>query len=292
MITFTAMRRFTAVKTIIIGVVALLLGACSTVRLGYDNGPSLALWWLDGWLDLNRAQEARARPMLQDWFAWHRTTQLPDYARWLATWRDRAGGNVTGDEVCRWTELTRERVATAVDRIVPAAAELLPSVEPAQWQHLEKRFADRLAELRRDHAQPDRDARLGAALDRAIDRGEQFYGPLTAAQKKLLVDGIVGQPVASEVWLGDREARQKELLQALRRLQQEADPARRASGLRATLQRYTRPGDERQQRAQAYGCEFTARLHNSTSPGQREHLRERLAAWEEDLRALAAAGAP
>ncbi len=292
MITFTAMRRFFGVKTLIIGVAALLLGACSAVRLGYDNGPSLALWWLDGYLDLNRNQEARAKPALEDWFAWHRTTQLPDYAQWLATWKQRAGGTVTGEEVCRWTEIGREKMQLALDRAVPAAAELLPSIEAAQWQHLEKRYAERTAELRRDHAQANRDTRLEAALDRSIDRGEQFYGTLTAAQKKLLLDGILGQPMQAEDWLEAREQRQKDLLQQLRRVQQEPDAARRAVALRETLGRYMRPGDERQARWQAYGCEITARLHNSTSPKQRQHLRERLGAWEEDLRALASTGAP
>jgi Family of unknown function (DUF6279) len=292
MITFTAMRRFSPVKTIIIGVVALLLSACSAVRLGYDNGPSLALWWLDGYLDLSRAQEARAKPAIDDWFAWHRTTQLPDYAQWLATWKQRAGGNVGGEEVCRWSEVVRERIAVAMDRAVAPAAELLPAIEPAQWQHLEQRYAERLAELRRTHAQPNRDDRVEAALDRAIARGEEFYGPLTAAQKKLLLDAVVGQSVPAEDWLGWREQRQKELVQLLRRAQQEGDPVRRGAALRDALGRYMRRGDERQQRWQSEGCEVTARLHNSTTPRQRQHLRERLAAWEEDLRALAAAGAP
>lgn len=293
MITFTAMRRFSGVKALIIGLAALLLSACSAVRLGYDNGPSLGLWWLDGYLDLNRAQEARAKPVLEEWFAWHRTTQLPDYAQWLATWKQRAGGNVSGEEVCRWTEVARERMQTALDRAVPQAAELLPSIEPAQWQHLERRWAERNAELRREHAQPGRDARLEAALDRSIDRGEQFYGPLSAAQKKLLLEGILGQPMQAEDWLEAREQRQKELLQQLRRAQQEPDAARRTVALRETLQRYMRPAaDERQAQWQRYGCELTARLHNSTSAKQRQHLRERLGAWEEDIRALAAAGAP
>lgn len=292
MITFTAMRRFCAVKTVIIGVVALLLSACSAVRLGYENGPSLALWWLDGYLGLNRAQEARAKPVLAEWFAWHRATQLPDYAQWLATWKQRAGGNVGGDEVCRWVEVARERAVTALDRAVAPAAEMLPSIEPAQWQHLEKRYAERLAEQRETHAQPNRETRLEAALDRAIARGEEYYGPLSAAQKRLLLEAIVGQPMQAEDWLDARDRRQKELLQSLKRAQQEPDLARRAAVLREALNRYMRPGDERQVRWQDYGCEVTARLHNSTTPRQRQHLRERIGAWEEDARALAAAGAP
>jgi hypothetical protein len=296
MITFTAMRRSSPFKALIIGVAALVLSACSTVRLGYDNGPSLALWWLDAYLDLNRAQESRARPLLEDWFAWHRTTQLPDYAQWLATWQARAAGDVGGDEVCRWTGVTRERLLTAVQRAVPAGAELLPSIEPAQWQFLEGRFADRLSELRQEHSQASREARLEAALERAIGRGEEFYGTLSAAQKRLLAEDLVASPMDAEQWLGEREVRQRELVQSLRRVQQEPDLARRTAALRAVAQHFMRPPDgeygERQARWQAHGCELTARLHNSSTPKQRQHLRERLAAWEEDVRALAAAGAP
>lgn len=291
MITLSAMPRLVAVKTFIIGV-ALLLSGCSAVRLGYDNGPSLTLWWLDRWLDLNRNQEARARPLVEDWFAWHRSTQLPDYAQWLATWQQRAGGPVTAEEVCRWTDVARERFATALDRAVPPAAELLPLLEPAQWAHLERRLAERAKQMREEFAQTDPKARAAAALDRALDRSEQFYGALTDAQRKLLADGLAQQAVAPEEWLAGREARQAELLQSLKRAQQEPDTARRAAALRSALQRWTRPGDERSQRWQAQGCELTARLHNSTTPAQRQHLRERLGAWEEDLRALAAAGAP
>lgn len=296
MITFTAMRRSSPVKLLIIGLAAWLLAACSAVRLGYDNGPSLALWWLDGYLDLNRQQEASARPLLDDWFNWHRSTQLPDYAQWLVTWKARAGGSVSGDEVCRWADVARERLMNAVDRALPAAAQLLPAVEPAQWLFLEKRFSERAKELRQDYSQASREARLEASLDRAIGRSEEFYGSLSAAQKQLLADGLAASTRDAEQWLGERESRQRELLQSLRRVQQEADLGRRTAALRVTMLRFMRLPDgdygERQARWQAQGCELSARLHNSTTPKQRQHLRERLGAWEEDLRALAAPGAP
>lgn len=296
MITFTAMRRSLSVKTWIIGLVVLALSGCSAVRLGYDNGPSLALWWLDGYLDLDRGQEARVKPALQDWFDWHRATQLPDYAQLLATWQARSAGMVSGDEVCAWSDQVRGKLQTAVERALPAGAQLLPQVNAAQWQFLEKRFAERTAELRAEHAQARSEDRQAAALDRAVGRGEQFYGRLSAAQKKLLADGIAASPMASEEWIAQRETRQRELVHGLRRAQQEPDAARRLAALRSTAQAYLRPAEgaygERQARWQAHSCRLSAQLHNSASAEQREHLRERLSAWQEDLQALAAATAP
>lgn len=274
----------------------LALSGCSAVRLGYDNGPSLALWWLDGYLDLDRSQEARAKPALQAWFDWHRATQLPDYAQLLATWQARSAGTVSGDEVCAWSDQVRGKLQTAVERALPAGAQLLPQVGAAQWQFLEKRLAERTAELRAEHAQARADERQAAALERAVNRSEQFYGRLNAAQKKLLTEGIASNPVASDEWIAEREARQRVLVQGLRRAQLEPDEARRLAALRGVADTYLRRADgaygERQARWQAHSCALTARLHNSTTPAQREHLRERLAAWQEDVQALAAAAAP
>ena len=41
------------------------------------------------------------------------------------------------------------------------------------------------------------------------------------------------------------------------------------------------------QRLADYNCAFIAQLHNSTTPAQRQAASERLASWEDDLRALA-----
>lgn len=295
MITFTAMRLSSAAQRLIIGIAVVALSACSLVRVSYDNGPALALWRLDSYLDLDSTQEAAARPLLRDWFAWHRATQLPDYARWLATWRERAGGEVSADEVCRWTELTRERLWTAVEAALPAGAQLLPGVTSAQWAHLERELASRLAEDRSELAPTSADERRARSLERSIDRAESFYGTITEAQRRLLAEGLATSPMDIVRWLDDRAQRQRRFVAALRAAQLEPDAARRQAGLRQAAQALMRPVDAEaaalQARWQAHGCAMSARLHASTTPAQRQHLKERLSAWEEDLRALAAATA-
>ena len=60
-----------------------LLAGCSGLRLTYGQGPLLAYWWLDRQVDFSTEQAPRVREALTDWFAWHRSTQLPDYAQGL-----------------------------------------------------------------------------------------------------------------------------------------------------------------------------------------------------------------
>lgn len=289
------MRWSFAVKALIIGIAALALGACSLVRVSYANGPALASWWLDAYLDLDEAQEAAARPLLRDWFAWHRATQLPDYVRWLATWRERAGGEAGADEICRWTDLARERLWTAVEAALPAGAQLLPGITPAQWTHLAHKLADRLAEERDKLAPPSAEARRARALERSVDRAESFYGQIGEAQRRLLADALADAPMDIQRWLDERERRQQRFVATLRTAQAEPDATRRLAALRLAAQALMQPADAQaaalQARRQAQGCALTARLHASSTPAQRQHLQERLSAWEEDLRALAAAGA-
>ena len=61
-------------------VLAALSGCGMALKLGYGQGSALAFRWLDGYADFDDAQSLRVRAALDEWFAWNRRTQLPDYA--------------------------------------------------------------------------------------------------------------------------------------------------------------------------------------------------------------------
>ena len=109
-------------KAWIIVVLLPLLGGCSAVRLSYSQGPLLAYWWLDSQMDFTAEQAPQVRSALADWFAWHRSTQLPDYAQALGELAAAAGGTVTPGQVCQQIEAWQRRAERAVDRALPAAA--------------------------------------------------------------------------------------------------------------------------------------------------------------------------
>jgi hypothetical protein len=82
------------------------------------------------------------------------------------------------------------------------------------------------------------------------------------------------------------------VLATLRRLAAEkADADQRLAAMRALLAHTESSPDPvyraYQQRLGAYNCAFAARLHNATTPAQRQRALETLKGWEEDLRSLA-----
>ena len=79
---------------------AWLLAGCSTLRLAYSQADHLTYWWLDGHVDFDGEQTRLTRDGIAQWFAWHRASQLPDYAALLERaeelkrGRDRGGQRV------------------------------------------------------------------------------------------------------------------------------------------------------------------------------------------------------
>jgi hypothetical protein len=300
---FSAMRS-RPVKARIIGwalCAAAALSGCSAVRIGYDQAPTLAWWWLDGYLDFDAPQAPAVKEAIGQWFAWHRATQLPDYATLLAAAQVQVLQPATPAQVCRWSDELRARVETALMQAVPRAAVLLPQVVgPAQLEHLERRYAKSNRDFEQDFLQEDRDRRRAAAIERTVDRAEMLYGRLDARQRELIAVGVGDSPFDPAAWLAERREVQAQVLQTLARLTAggpaRADRESNVAGLKALAQRllHTPPGPYRdyQRRLTDYNCAFIARLHNSTTPAQRQHARDKLKGWEEDLRALAAQKAP
>lgn len=286
--------RLSLTKTFIIGVTLVLLSGCSALRLSYENGPTLAWWWLDGYADFSREQSPQARRAVDQWFGWHRTTQLPGYATLLAGVAAQITEPTTPAQVCRWQARVREHLEPALDRALVQGADLLPGLGDAQWRHLEQRYAKGNAKLRDEHLQAQPDERLKATLRRTVERFETVYGRLDEPQRRVIAAGLAASPFDAEAWLVERQRRQRETLQVLRRLNAErADRDARIAALRALAERTESspvPAYRAyQQRLADHNCVFAAQVHNATTAAQRQAARDKLRGWEEDLRALVAA---
>lgn len=281
------------VLALVIALLLTLLSGCSAVRLAYNQAPELSYWWLDSYFDFSDEQTPRVRSALGQWFDWHRRTQVPDYVALL----QRAQADVLVDQsperLCGWWGEVRGRFETAVDRGLPAAAEVMLTMSPAQIAHVERRYAKSNAEFREDYLAVDPKQRLEKSVQRVIERAELLYGRLDAAQRERIARGVSESPFDAELWLGERERRQQEGLQMLRRVttgdvgRDTAEAALRASAqhlLRSPRERYRQYA----QRLEQYNCGFAAAVHNSTSPAQRQAAVAKLRSWEADLRSLSA----
>lgn len=271
----------------------LLIGGCSALPIVYKRGPMLAHWWLDSYLDLDKAQKISTRNALRDWFRWHRDTQLARYADTLAALRADATGSLSAERVCGVNADIREVFRDGLTHALPALARLGSGLSDRQRQLLARRYAESNAELRDEALEGSVAERRVRTAAEAIDAAENLYGRLDRAQKAFLARRIEGSPYNAEQWLAERAARQRDTLAALEQIAALPELAREhaamptLSALAASFTRSPRPAYREYHRALTrYNCALIADVHNRMSAKQRARATRKLAGWEADLRGL------
>lgn len=267
------------------------LVACSTLRFGYSQAARFSYWWLDGYADFTDAQSSVVHGHLASFFAWHRKTQLPDYASLLARARQEARHNATPAQTCQWADDVTQRVDASLREMVPALVDVGRTLSGAQLRHTAQKFDKVNEEFVDEFLQPDRARRLKASVRRAVERAESAYGALSRAQVELITSAVAVSPFSPETWLAERRQRQQDILKLLGALPQmsQEEALRAMTDLVDTFQHSPRAAyADYQAKLLQYNCVLAAQLHNAATHEQRLEVMERLKGWEEDLRSLAA----
>jgi len=280
----------------IIGVLlaAAALGACSAIKLAYNNLPTVSYWRLDAYLDFNGAQTPKVRDELEQLLAWHRQNELPRIASLLQEAQALAPGEVTPAQVCAMTDRIRERLLAVTERAEPAGTELALSLSESQLQQLERKYAKVNAEYRKGWLERTPAQVQEKRYDRALDRAEDFYGRLTDEQRDLLKQQAAQSVFDPRLTDAERRRRQQDALAVLRGfVAGKPSPAEARAALHDYIQRIAEPPPgpwrDQQQALLQEGCRNLAALHNATSASQREQAVRRLQAYQDDLRQLVAA---
>jgi Family of unknown function (DUF6279) len=279
----------------IIGALALvlLLGACSAIRLAYNQAPDLAYWWLDGYVDFNEQQSPRVRDELAKLFAWHRVNELPKTAALLQKIQTQATGEINSEQACKSFDEVRVLVDAITERALPALAELSLTLTPEQFEALQNKHKKGNEEFQKDFMRGSAKERLDKRIKRAVERSERFYGSLAEAQLAAITRSVDKSNFEAGRSFAERVRRQGDLLQMLRKLQAEKATAPQAQAAwRAYIQRSLNSPDAAY-RAYANklvqeGCQSFAEVHNSTTQEQRVKMVEVLKGYELDVRVLAA----
>jgi hypothetical protein len=279
----------------IIGVLtmALALAGCSAIKLGYNTLPDIAYWWLDGYVDFTDAQTPQVRAELAGLHAWHRQEELPRLAEVLGRMEQLAGGPLTAQQACAFTAEVRARLNVVAERAEPAVVALAASVDAAQLRHLERKYRSNNDTWRKEWLELAPAELKEKRFQQALERAEMIYGNLEEPQRVVLRQGIEASIFDPARLLAERQRRQQDLLQTLKRIKETAaPPAEVRAAMRGYLERAQRPPDAAQRRWQEdllqESCRTVAAVHGSTSAAQREQAVRRLRAYQRDLRELAA----
>ena len=268
------------------------LGACSALKLGYGQLPELSYWWIDAYIDTSDAQSPRLRRELESLVAWHRAEELPRTVRLLQKAQTLAAGNLTTEQTCAMFDDVRERYLALQTRAEAPALWLAQSLSPAQIAHMERKFEKNNAEWRDDWLDGTPQERLKRREKLATSRADMFYGKLGEAQQTALRAELAQSGMNPELMWKERQRRQQDMIRTLTLLS--AAPAMQPEAARGTLTAMlTRLSTSPDPAWRAYSeaavresCASFARMHNLSTPAQRERAVQKLKGYEDDLRAL------
>jgi len=269
-------------RLLLITLLGLLLNGCSAIRLGYGNADSLARWWIDQYIDMSPEQDALARERLARLHAWHRKTQLPDYAALLREGKKFVGGQPTTADALALGEGILRRGRSLAEQAIPDLADFLATVTPAQIDLMATRMAEKNADYTKEMQLAAGDlAQRKARYKRTLERAEYWFGDFGDAQKDALRQMVEGQGAEARFLYDERLRRQREWLDLARQAQRERPPRDRlVQWLRDYAARFDQPGEPaRLAKALALrraSAELTVAIHALATPAQRAHATQKL----------------
>jgi hypothetical protein len=285
------MKKF---NTCIVVAFALLLAACSSLRLAYNNGDTLLYWWLDAYIDFDSEQKAEVKQDIDDLFRWHRKTQLQDYAQVLQHAQQQLKGNPSQADLLADYQDIRRRTQALLMKAAPDIAELALSLKPEQLEQMEKKFTKNNAKFRRENMRGDAEEQNKFRYKKSMEQFELWFGGFSREQEAAIRRASDARPLDNALWLDERMRRQRNILSLARRIMQEKPAKEVAVGwindlIRQSFERMDQ--GERKAFFDAYTNSTVELVHTViriSTPEQREHAQKRMAGWIKDFNALAA----
>jgi hypothetical protein len=264
------------------------------VRLGYDYGENIAYWWLDGYVDFDVDQKVWFKERLANWFAWHRKTQLKDYANLLSKEQKRLQHKVTEAELLAEYGQFTTRTLVMIDKALPDLADLALSLQPSQIEHIQKKFESNNEKYRKDYLRGDFEHRQEFRYKKVMEQAQYWFGNFSAEQEALIRKASDARPLNNELRMEVRLQLQRDLIGLLNKIQSEK-PSREATAsmlkeyLYSLIEHYG--GAEHKtffDMSRDGMANLTTVIINCTTPKQKEYASKRLQQWIDNFNVLAA----
>ena len=203
-------------KWLFVFIALVLLPACSTTRLAYENADVFLRWQANHYFDFHDAQSEELDRRLAAFLAWHRARALPQYARLGEEAAARVLRGLKREDL-EWSyDAVRAQMAEAFSAAASQGAGLLDQLSPEQIAHLERRLAEENRKFAKEQMHGTMDERHQRRVKRNLEQLEEWYGPLTEAQAERVRQHSVRAPFSAELRDRDRKRIQADFVAILR----------------------------------------------------------------------------
>ena len=196
---------------------AWLLAGCTALRLAYDNADTYLLFRANSYLDLDAKGSDELDERIDEFFAWHRRTALPQYARLSEEAAKRVTRGLSREDlVWGYDSLmaqARQSLRFAAERVAP----LLDRLTPQQVAHMERRFAEDNRKFAREYLRGSEAERRKRRARRLEERLEDWVGNLSSVQAEKVKQFSERTPLYDDLRAKDRQRMQAEFVDMIRK---------------------------------------------------------------------------
>lgn len=204
------------VKIVFILLSCLLLPGCSVSRLAYDNADIFLRWQANSYFDFQGEQSEELDRVLAGFLAWHRTQELPGYARLAEEAASRVRRGIKREDL-EWSyDAVRAEIREALGAAATDMAGLLDRLQPAQITHLEQRLAEENRKFVKEEVQGTPEERHERRVKRNVERLSEWFGTLSEPQVERVRRYSQRAPFSADLRDRDRRRRQAEFVAILR----------------------------------------------------------------------------
>ena len=269
------------------------LAGCSGTRLAYNNADIVVRWMANDHFRFEAAQEEDFKARLARFHAWHRSEELPRYSALMTEAGDKLADGLTARELLWAWDSVKTRYRRMAAQAAPELAAVLVTLTPAQFDRLDKKFAESDAEYAKKHLKGGEAEQRKRRDKRNLELMREWFGDLSGEQEAQLKSASARLPLLYDLRLQNRQRRQGEFVALLKayRSAAELEP-----GLKHWLTEWEEgasPGYRRvsELHRQLY-IQMLLELDRGLAPAQRVHGVTRLNEYAEMFKALAGQSTP
>jgi hypothetical protein len=203
-------------KVFLLGLLAALLGGCSTLRFAYENADSYLRWKADSYLDLQGEDAEALDERIEEFHAWHRKNALPKYVRLADQASQRFADGLSRQDLVWGYDSLRGQARESLRKGAELVAPLLDRLTPEQVTQIERRLAEENRQFYRNHLRGSERERRARRAKVVVERLEDWVGKLTQAQVERVREYAERAPLADELRDRDRKRLQKDAIAIIR----------------------------------------------------------------------------
>jgi len=204
--------RFTK-RSLVILTLLILMSGCAG-KIAYNNADFIISWYLSDYIEFTPKQEPIAKAKIDDWLAWHRSSEMPKYLNQLTTLKQQIQeGKINSALLQKHSDQVEYYWQTVRQHIARDVSDFAMTLDISQMSKLFLTLADKREEDIQDFKEQTK--KQPKPAQRILKNIEERLGYVTDKQRKIVNEYAQQLNSTYDMWMAHNANIQTELRQIL-----------------------------------------------------------------------------